>query len=68
MKKVNCERNIDRKLIMCEVLCMEMAIAIFLGLWISGAGLLSYSRVVSDFREVEKELNKKHKKNDNLKN
>lgn len=38
---------------------MEYAIAIFVGIWIAGAGILSYVRVKKDYKEV----NNKEEKN-----
>lgn len=32
---------------------MEYAIAIFVGLWICAAGLLSYRRIKKDFRDID---------------
>ena len=34
---------------------MEYVIAIFVGVWIAAAGLLAYSRVKKDFKDLEKE-------------
>lgn len=33
---------------------MEFAIAIFVGIWVSAAGLLAYWRVKKDFDEIDK--------------
>lgn len=32
---------------------MEYAIAIFLGVWLSAAGLLSYRRINKDFKDID---------------
>ena len=37
---------------------MEYAIAIFVGIWISAAGLLSYSRINKDFKDIDTSTDK----------
>ena len=38
---------------------MEYAIAIFVGVWISAAGILAYLRIKKDFKEVTKDVEEK---------
>ena len=37
---------------------MEYAIAIFVGVWISAAGILAYYRIKKDFADIESSGNK----------
>ncbi|MBQ3499423.1 MAG: hypothetical protein IJA87_09905 [Clostridia bacterium] len=43
---------------------MEYAIAIFVGLWISAAGILAYYRIKKDFADTDKADNKQNKAGD----
>ena len=43
---------------------MEYVIAIFVGIWISAAGILAYFRIKKDFADVDVSDSKKDKESD----
>lgn len=40
---------------------MEFAIAIFVGIWISAAGMLAYHRINKDFSDIQNSDSKENK-------